>query len=40
MNSVVNKTQLAEKRYKDKLKKEKEEIGLKNKKALKTKQKI
>ena len=32
MNSLVNKTQLAEKRYKDKLKKEKKEIRLKNKK--------
>ena len=32
MDSVTNKTRLAEKRYRDKLKKDKKEIGLNNKK--------
>ena len=33
MNSVTNKTRLAEKRYRDKLKKDKQEIRLNTKKT-------
>ena len=35
MNSVTNKTRLAEKRYRDKLKKHKKEIRLNTKKQIK-----
>ena len=37
MDSVTNKTRLAEKRYRDKLKKDKKEFILDNKKQKKTK---
>ena len=40
MNSVTNKTRLAEKRYRDKLKKDKKEIRLNNKKHKKQNKKI
>ena len=40
MDSVTNKTRLAEKRYRDKLKKDKKEIRLNNKKHKKQNKKI
>ena len=39
MNSVMNKTQLLEKRYRDKIKGDNKEIRLNNKKPKKTAQK-
>ena len=38
MDSVINKTQFAEKRYKDKVKKDEKEIRLNTKKNIKKKQ--
>ena len=40
MDSVTNKTQLAEKRYRDERKKDKKEVGLNNKKHKKQNKKI